>query len=77
MKTVRLYYFPIFVYMNQANQVTIIKADGTRVPFDRGKLMAALRNSGADENRSREIVLKVEQRIYDPHAKYIRLLTAC
>ncbi len=51
--------------MNQTNKVTIIKADGTRVLYDRGKLMAALRNSGVDETRIREIVLKVEQRIYN------------
>ncbi len=45
--------------------VKIIKADGTRVPYDPEKLIAALRNSGADKNQSRSIALKVEQQIYD------------
>ncbi len=58
--------------------VKIIKADGTRVPYDPEKLIAALRNSGADKNQSRSIALKVEQQIYDgiPSRKIYQLAYA-
>lgn len=51
--------------MNQTKQITVIKSDGARVFYDRGKLIAALKNSGVDENRSGEIALQVEKQIYD------------
>ena len=51
--------------MTVNKNISIIKADGTRVLYDRNKLISALRNSGAEINQSREIVRKVEQKLYD------------
>ena len=51
--------------MVKRKNISIIKADGTRVLYDPEKLMTALRNSGAEINQSREIVRRVEQKLYD------------
>lgn len=51
--------------MNQNNQISIIKTSGERVLFERGKLAAALRNSGANEDQINRIVSNVEKRLYD------------
>jgi len=51
--------------MDDTNQILILKSDGSRVPFSRGKLINALQNSGADHNQASQIVNQVEQRIYD------------
>ncbi len=51
--------------MDDTNQILILKSDGSRVPFSRGKLINALQNSGADHNQANQIVNQVEQRIYD------------
>ena len=51
--------------MDDTNQILIVKSDGSRVPFSRGKLINALQNSGADHEQANQIVNQVEQRIYD------------
>ncbi len=64
--------------MTSNKTISIVKADGTRVPYDPQKLIAALRNSGADENQSKSIAVKVEQQIYDgiPSRKIYQLAYA-
>ncbi len=51
--------------MNDTNHILIVKSDGSRVPFSRGKLIKALQNSGADHDQASQVVSQVEQRIYD------------
>jgi hypothetical protein len=51
--------------MSLNKNISIIKADGTRVQYDPEKLLTALHNSGADRNQSLEIVRRVEQKLYD------------
>jgi len=51
--------------MNQRSQISIIKTSGERVKYDRDKLIAALRNSGAEEEQINRVVATVEKRVYD------------
>ena len=47
--------------MNSEKQITIVKANGEHVIYNRKKLIIALQNSGADVKQSRDIALKVEK----------------
>lgn len=51
--------------MKENKEISILKADGQRVLFDRKKLISALQNSGASIEQSQEIASIVYQKLYD------------
>ena len=64
--------------MNEDRQISILKADGQLVLFDKNKLIRALQNAGATVEQANQIALKVQQKTYDgiPSGKIYRLAYA-
>ncbi|NOX84938.1 MAG: ATPase [Chlorobi bacterium] len=51
--------------MELSSQIFITKANGDREPFDRDKMIRALKNSGVSDEECNRIVGEVEKRLYD------------
>ncbi len=51
--------------MESTGQIFITKANGDREPYDEGKMIRALQNSGVSEKESKRIAGEVEKLLYD------------
>lgn len=69
------YFVALLSMKEQPNPIEVLKSNGDKVPFDKDKILSALKYSGAGKEESYQILQQIESKLYDgiPTSKIFKL----